>query len=214
MEWREEFKEVEPTHRHVSHLYMLHPGSEIDPERTPELAAAARKSLEARTDIGTGWSLAWKINFWARLEDGDRAYRLLKNLLRPVDRTDVNMTDAGGTYPNLFCAHPPFQIDGNFGATAGIAEMLLQSHLREGERYCPQAPAGPAGGLARRRGHRAQGPRRLRGRSHMEGRPALEGRIRSDRGAPATLRYGTATRAVDLKPGRTLTWDGKPDPVK
>lgn len=102
MEWREEFPETEPTHRHVSHLYMLHPGNQIDPDMTPDLAAAVRKSLEARTDIGTGWSLAWKVNFWARLKDGNRAYQLLKNVLRPVENMGINMSDAGGTYQNLF----------------------------------------------------------------------------------------------------------------
>ncbi len=202
-------------HRHVSHLYPLHLGDQITALGTPELAAAAKKSLEIRGDDGTGWSIAWKENFWARLRDGDRAHRLLSNQLRFTEETKTVMADAGGTYPNLFDAHPPFQIDGNFGAVSGITEMLLQSHERftdaksGTEGYVidllPALPkAWPDGSV---KGLRARGGFAV----DMEWRDGklVKATLHAQAGGPARLRYGTATRAVELAKGKKFGWEGR-----
>lgn len=202
MEWLEEYREAEPQHRHVSHLWGLHPGSEITPEATPELAAAARKSLEARGDGGTGWSLAWKVSFWARLGDGDRAHRLLRNLLRPVPSSEAGVrVTGGGTYDNLFCAHPPFQIDGNLGGAAGIVEMLVQSHNGV-IRLLPALPsAWPQGHVT---GARARGGF-LVDLAWRQGR-LEQARIRSLLGNPLRVRYAGVTVTRSTRAGQTLVF--------
>jgi alpha-L-fucosidase 2 len=191
-EWPIDFADQEPTHRHVSHLYGLFPGHQITLRGTPELAAAARKTLELRGDNATGWSLAWKINLWAHLDNGDHAHKCLALLLTPER-----------SYPNLFDSCPPFQIDGNFGGASGIEEMLLQSDA-EGIELLPALPtAWPDGHFT---GLRAVGGYEI-DCSWKDGH-LVEAEIRNARSSTCHVRYGDKVVAFDVKPGQTLQLDG------
>ena len=199
-EWMEDRDDPNNHHRHVSHLWAVHPGNEINYEETPDLMQAAKQSLLYRGDNGTGWSLAWKINFWSRFRDGDHAYKLLHKLLSPAERPDGKV--GGGSYPNLFDAHPPFQIDGNFGGASGILEMILQSHLGKIELLpaLPSAlPEGSVSGIVARGGFELSF-------SWKDGK-LKEVSVLSKSGKPCILKYNDKSIEFNTEPGKTYSFD-------
>ncbi len=204
-EWYHDWEDQDPKHRHQSHLFGLYPAHHINPEKTPDLAAACRKTLEIKGDETTGWSKGWRINLWARLWDGNRAYKMYRELLQYVEPDGIRpkYSGGGGTYPNLFDAHPPFQIDGNFGGAAAVAEMLVQSTENE-IRLLPALPnaweSGSAKGLCARGGFEVS--------IKWENNKLKKVSIFAKKGGTTTLIYGNQSKPITLKANKSLeiTW--------
>ena len=200
-EWYHDWEDADPKHRHQSHLFGLHPGHHITPYQTPELADACRASLEIKGDETTGWSKGWRINLWARLWDGNRAYKMYRELLKYVDpdQSDGEHKGHGGTYPNLFDAHPPFQIDGNFGGAAAVIEMLMQSANDQIFLLpaLPDAwPEGSVSGICARGGFEVSMKWANKRLSSVEISAKSDSRI--------TLVYGDERKEVNLKKGEKV----------
>ncbi len=208
-EWMEDKDDPKNKHRHVSHLWAVYPGNEINWQQTPDLMKAARQSLIYRGDEGTGWSLSWKINFWARFLDGNHAFDMVKLLFRPVQIDDVVYTGGGGSYTNLFDAHPPFQIDGNFGAPSGMIEMLVQSQLNEISILpaLPDAlPAGKISGVCARGGFELT--------FNWSGGKLQHLKVLSKAGQKCKLRYGDKVLEMNTSIGKTYLFSGDLKPLK
>ena len=193
-EWGKDVDVPWDTHRHVSHLYGLYPSAQITPE-TPELFNAARVSLEKRGDVSTGWAMGWRVCLWARLLDGDHAFKLIQNQLSPLGKVE----GGGGTYPNLFDAHPPFQIDGNFGCTAGIAEMLMQSHRGFVELLPALPSAWPNGSV---KGLRARGGWTVD--FTWKNGAVTDCRVKAGVGGKLKIKINGKMSEYDVKPGATV----------
>ncbi len=200
-EWYYDWEDEDPKHRHQSQLFGLYPGHHITPTETPELAEACRASLEIKGDETTGWSKGWRINLWARLWDGNRAYKMYRELLKYVDPDGSEGTHKGhgGTYPNLFDAHPPFQIDGNFGGAAAVIEMLVQSNSNN-IYLLPALPdaweSGAVQGVCARGGFKLT--------LAWEGKALVKTEIEAKVGGTTTLIYGDKQKEVTLKKGEKL----------
>ncbi len=200
-EWYHDWEDQDPKHRHQSHLFGLHPGTHITPELTPDLAKACRTTLEIKGDETTGWSKGWRINLWARLCDGNRAYKMYRELLKYVepDGVKVNYQRGGGTYPNLFDAHPPFQIDGNFGGAAAVAEILVQSTENE-IRLLPALPdawsEGSVKGICARGGFQVA--------MEWSNKALTKLSVYSKSGGKTTLYYGSEKREINLKKEQSI----------
>jgi alpha-L-fucosidase 2 len=206
MEWLQEYAEPEPQHRHVSHLWGLYPGDEISPYTTPKLAEAARKTLEVRGDDSVGWSLAYRAGLWARLDDGNHAWLLVRKALFPVTSQEMRYDKGGGVYPNLFDACPPFQIDGNFGIPAAIGEMLLQSQTDKIE-LLPALPDawknGNVSGLRARGGFQVD--------ITWQNGKLIATTIHSDTGEPCSVSYSGKTVDIKVKKGHSVSLNGSLD---